>query len=222
VNQVFVSLIILLVPGIVATLILDATMQHEKWDNFIFSVYVIIFGFFSYFSLLIIEQIFLANPWIDYHFKIFAFFTNLEGVKLERSSYWEIGLACIIAGLLSLLASYAVNHKWLTRFANKYGISNKYGDESLFYYYLNDWNNPENKHNTKWLSIRDSCRSKIYTGGLDSYSEQNGNQEIVLVNVDVYLADGTAYHLANLYICGKVGDFSIEPLTLEPKGKGNG
>jgi len=205
VNQVFVSLIILLVPGIVATLILDATMQHEKWDNFIFSVYVIIFGFFSYFSLLIIEQIFFANPWIDYQFKIFAFFTNLEGVKLERSSYWEIGLACIIAGLLSLLASYAVNHKWLTRFARYCRISNKYGDENLFYYYLNN-------RNIKWVYIRDFPKKMTYVGRLDSFSENNGVQELSLLDVDVYgLENSQPYgHVNTLYLCGKAGDFTIE------------
>ncbi|KAA6205626.1 MAG: hypothetical protein DU429_07740 [Candidatus Tokpelaia sp.] len=44
VNQLVISLIALLIPGLIAALVYDSITQHEKWNNFTFSVAAILFG----------------------------------------------------------------------------------------------------------------------------------------------------------------------------------
>jgi len=211
VNQIFVSLVILLTPGIVAALVLDTATQHSKWDNFRFSLYIIILGFLSYFLLFALTQ---CGAFICPHFyqpRVFSVFTHLENVELGPNLYWEVFTTCIIAFFVALGVSYSVNHKLIIKFTNMLGISNKYGDESLFYYYLNWWK-PSDK--SVWLTVRDYSKKIVYTGDLSSFSEQDGMQEILLLNVDVYPDGKESYHLDEIYIAAKIGDISLEPMTI--------
>lgn len=213
VNQVFVSLVILLTPGIVAVLVLDTATQHQKWDNFRLSLYIAALGFLSYFLLFILQAALDCIPWLPlhYNFKVFDIFSDLQNAKIGKNIYWEVFLTCILGFAAALAVSCSVNHKWLAKLANKWRISEKYGDESLFYYYLNQGNSKT----IKWLTIRDYSKKTVYTGELISYSEQDGMQEILLSDVDVYPEGQDNYHIDEIYISAKIGDISIEPLTTE-------
>jgi len=217
VNKLFISLIILLVPGIIATIILDSAAQHKKWDNFTFSIYVILFGCAGYFVLFVIETL-IKLKFAGFQFSVFRLLSDLDNIRLEPNIYWDVFFVSIIGFGLSLLAARAVNHKWLTRFMSRWNISEKYGDESLFYYYLNWWK-PSDK--SVWLTVRDYSKRIVYTGDLSSFSEQDGMQEILLLNVDVYPDGKESYHLDEIYIAAKIGDISLEPMTIvQDKGTG--
>lgn len=217
VSQLIISLIILLIPGIIAALIFDAITQHKPWNNFIFSVYVVLFGWLSYLPLWLWNKFAKALESNIQWGSVYAF-TKLEKSNLNENIYYDVLLAAFFAVIFAYLIAYAANHKWLTRAANKLGVSDKYGDESLFYYYLNGGS----KKDIKWLSVHDFSRDIIYAGALLSYSEQDGAQELVLVNVDVYPAAGDSYRLDNIYICAKKGNLSIEPLAVKPAANPEG
>lgn len=213
VSQLVISLIILLIPGIIAALIFDTITQHKPWNNFIFSVYVILFGWLSYLPLWLWNKIAKALDSNIQWGSVYAF-TKLEKSLLNENIYYDILLAAFFAIFFAYLISYSVNHKWLTRLSNKLGVSDKYGDESLFYYYLNSGN-------IDWVTVRDFSKKVIYTGKLQSYSENNSFHEITLSDVDVYGADIEPYHVDSVYICGKFGDLTIEPRAALTTNKEN-
>jgi len=74
---------------------------------------------------------------------------------MEESIYIEIFFASIFAFFIACLVSAGMNYKILTRFAGYFRISNKYGDENLFYYYLNN-------KNIDWIYVRDFPKKMIF------------------------------------------------------------
>lgn len=53
-NQLVVTIIIILLPGIIATVICDKIVVHSKWTTFKFSLYSFVLGFVTYALLQIV------------------------------------------------------------------------------------------------------------------------------------------------------------------------
>lgn len=128
--------------------------------------------------------------------------------------YVEILWASLTAIITTGIVATVVNNKWITKIANKLGISSKYGEDSLFYNYLSD----------KYLSevhVKDPDNNLIYTGYVRYYSEDEDVREIVLEEVDVYEYN-TAIHkntLKSVYLNrAKTDNLIIEV----PKSVSNG
>jgi|GEM_PF-543088 len=209
-KYLFIVLIIILIPGLIASLILSGFTRHKKWDNFTFTTYTVIFGFFSYFILIALKTAVFHATGFSYNLKIIDDLNNIDDlskIKLENAVYCEIFAACIIGVAAALFMSYVINHKLISRLALRFNIADKNGVEGLFYAYLDT-------KNDAWLSVRDYSKNILYTGRLASYSEQDDVQEIALRDVDIYRSDlPEPYHAADIYLCGKYGDLTIEPLT---------
>lgn len=197
-NPFVTLLVILLIPGIISAVIFEKITQHEKWTWYYFATYTVLFGWFSYAPLYLIYYCTGIN------FKIVK--TPLKALgTLDTSVYLEVLLACIPALILAFLAAYCANKKYLNRLAQRTGCSNKYGDENLFSYSLN---NAE----IDWVYVRCAAKGLIYRGLIRRYSDENALQEMLLADADVYNYADSAhlYSVDGLYLCGKAGDFTIE------------
>jgi len=208
VNRLVISLIVLLIPGLIAALVYDSITRHEKWNNFTFSVAAVLFGWFSYLPLYLINWLFSVFSCfhINFLFNIFITLLKLLNNKaIDNSIYIDIVFSSVFAVIFAFLAACCVNRKYLNRLPQKIHISSKYGDENLFSYYLNS-------DEIDWIYIRWPERNLIYRGRIDNYSETRDIQELVLLDVDIYNYQDSAflYHTKNIYLCGKAGDFIIE------------
>ena len=47
-NQLVVSLVVILMPGIIAAIISDKLTSHSKWDSFKFALYSLVLGVLTY------------------------------------------------------------------------------------------------------------------------------------------------------------------------------
>jgi len=209
-NQLVISLIVLLIPGLIAAFVYDSITEHEKWNNFDFSVAAVLFGWFSYLPLYILNLLFdtVFASYINFRFEIFETLLKLlNNGHMDSSIYIDIVTASLFAFLIAFLAAACVNYKILTKFAQRLKISNKYGDENLFYYYLNN-------KNIDWIYVRDFPKNMTYIGRLNTFSENNGIQELAMFDVEVYGSeDAKSYgHIDTIYLCGKSGDFTIETI----------
>ncbi|MCJ7812471.1 hypothetical protein MUP95_04030, partial [bacterium] len=118
----------------------------------------------------------------------------------------EVLYACIFGILLAFIFSVSIQNKWLNKFAKKIKISNKYGDEDLYMYFLN-------AKEIDWVWIRDEQNKYTYEGQVNTYSENEQNRELVLINVKVYPYDSknSLYEVPILYLSfPKDVTFSIE------------
>ena len=206
INQLLVTLIIIFLPGIIASVVCDKIAIHSKWTSFKFSLYAFVLGIFSYIVLQLL-----------YYVADIIRLGSLINVKWTHLGIWnsfvagasipplEIIFATILSIPVSFWAAYIINRKILNWFARMLRVSTKYGDENLFSYYLSS---PD----VDWVYIRDLENNLTYQGRIASYSETDQMQEIVMYEVTVFRYNDSAelYSVPKIYLTREIGKFVIE------------
>ncbi len=222
-NPLVVTLVIILLPGIFATVICDKITRHSEWNWFKYVLYSVLLGWLSYvafqvWSFILSIDIAYQNDTLSFSFtpeplKIWNALLNGEGSSGSSIPYSEIlgSLACSI--LVALLASATINYKVINKIARILKISTKYGDENLFSYYLN-------LDEVNWVYVRDKEDNLTYKGQIVMHSESSGIQELVLSDVDVYQYSDSEYLYStpSIYFCKNVGKFKIEAAITTNEG----
>lgn len=215
-NELAVSIGVILFPGLIACVICDKIAAHTPyWGTFKYSIYSFIFGVVSYTGLQMCYNLF---SWFQRLMSL-TFSSEIPSEATTNSlRVWsivtsqkanidiqEIAYATIIACFISFLVTYLNNHKLLYKIASYVGVTRKYGDENLFYRYLS-------LEGIKWVYIRDPETNQTYKGEVASYSENEQIQEIVLSDVTVYSYETSEelYSLPSLYMAKPTGSFTIE------------
>jgi len=217
-NQLVVALIVILLPGIIAAIISDKLTTHSKWDSFKFSLYSFTLGILAYaflqfimYGVDIVKALSFQNiTWT--HLGIWS--SALNGGSGINA--WEICIAVVFSVPVAFFTSWLINFKLFNKFAQKIGVSTKYGDENLYSYYLN-------AKEIDWVYIRDPKNNFTYQGRVVSHSENDKIQEIVLSEVSVYrYIDSTfVYSVPTIYLSRKMGEFIIEAIPPEILGETN-
>lgn len=210
INELFVVIFIILFPGIIATMISDKIVYHVKpWDSFKYGLYSFIFGIFCYGLLQIISWILQTLPC---QYGVLSFLKPpLDSWKIIYNSkeidFKEIFAATILSIPVACFFAFIINYKVINKLAQKLKISNKYGDESLYLFYINS-------QQINWVYVRDFERKLTYQGIIYSYNETDTNQELVLSNVTVYGYENSEeyYSVPSIYICRTHGSIVIESI----------
>ncbi len=182
ISTLTLKLIILLVPGALATTIFkQLTIRHREQSDFMFVIISIMFGMFSYLVLQLIIYLitFVKNLSSKSNLKYEKIETFAKLSNSNSIPYSEVIWASIISILLGFIISKIDHSKLINNLARKLNISNKYGDENLYSYFLNS---PD----INWVYLRDIENSLTYLGTVESFSETTEHKEIVLGQVTVY------------------------------------
>lgn len=217
-NQLVVTLIVILMPGIIANVICDKITVHSKWTSFKFSLYAFVLGMSCYVCL---QIIYYAIDWYQA--------TTFSEINLTHLEVWgasvadnpkipaiEVVFATMLSLPISFFAAFLINHKIFNKIATFFCISTKYGDENLFSYYLN-------ADEIDWIYVRDIDRELTYEGRIVSYSENDLMQEIVMSEVTVYNYKDSAelYSVPTIYLTKPIGIFIIEAIPQKFLGESN-
>jgi hypothetical protein len=170
ISALALKLILLLVPGGIATLIFEKLTTYQKWSPFKFIVNSIFFGGACYILSDALFYIFLKDE-IKEFWKTFVVATSIP--------FFEIFRATAVSISIGFLAALIENKKWITRFARLLTIADKYGEENLYSYFLNDPKVTE-------VYVRDIINNLTFHGEVDSFSETEEISEISLRDVKVY------------------------------------
>jgi hypothetical protein len=211
-NELAVAIAIILFPGLIATVITDKiTIHTPKWSSFKIGMYSFIFGTSCYVLLQIMIYAFnlLSSLWyrtwpIEFiHLKVWYI---LESDTITPNLL-ESGVAILLSLPVALLASFLVNYKIFNKISQKLRVSDKYGDDNLFSYYLTS-------EDIDWVYVRDIENGLTYQGRIDSYSENANMQELVLYDVTVfsYEESDELYSLPSIYLSKSLGHFIIESI----------
>ncbi|MCG8517504.1 MAG: hypothetical protein MI794_05885 [Pseudomonadales bacterium] len=211
-NQLVVTLILILMPGIVAAIISDKLTNHSPWGSFKFGLYSLTLGVGCYALLQVITYVFDALS----HLRIDPVsWTNLKiwNSALNGGSdiaAWEICVAALLALPVAFFASWLINFKIFNKLAQRIGVSNKFGDENLYSYYLN-------AQEIDWVYVRDVEKNLTYQGRVVSHSENENVQEIVLSEVSVFRYEDSSalYEVPTIYLSREVGKLVIEAIPTE-------
>jgi len=224
-NQLVIVLIIVLLPGIVATVLCDKLTTHSKWDSFKFGLYSLVLGLFTYSIVQLIFYIYSYITNVDFsqsigispaawhHLDVWKFAYEIK----PKINPIEICIALFMSPFVALFATIVVNYKLINKFAGYLGITTKYGDENLFSYYLNS-------KEIDWIYVRDIENNLTYQGRVLSYSENDKIQELVLYEVSVYSYDDSefSYSLPTIYLSKGLGEFIIEEIPKDLLKEENG
>jgi hypothetical protein len=217
-NELAVLVGLISFPGLIATILCDKLLVHaERWNAFKYAIYTFVFGVSSYVLLQaivwIIGSINRHLPFLHDQMSLRLWDTLVSGRSL---SFTEVAWATALSPAIALLATICVNKKLVHRIAQRFGISNKYGDENLFSYFLNS---PD----IYWIYLRDRTSGQSYRGLVRSFSETKELQEVVLTNVTVYNYEDSdeLYALDSIYISKPLGSFVIEAPPSHGQGKPN-
>lgn len=220
-NELAVSIAVILFPGLIASVICDKIAAHSaKWDAFKYSIYSFIFGVTCY---AVVQGVYGASAivahWISggpttplpvLHVWSIA---RLQGVSIDL---WEVDYATLAAPVVAGVATFINNRKIVNKLFRLLHVSYKYGDDNLFSHYLSS-------DELSWVYVRDPAINQSYRGRVFSYSETDHIQEIVLSEVTVYNYETSdqLYVLPSIYLAKLAGTFVIESASCKPKEKNN-
>lgn len=214
-NQLAIAVAIIMFPGIIAAVICDKIIVHQpKWDHFKFGIYSFVLGVTCYISLqslgyildFIFSEYFIINKISWSNLKVWDIISDGN----SKIRVLEVFQATMLAIPVAYFSSAVVNFKIFNKISQRLLISNKYGDENLFSFYLT-------AKEINWVYVRDIKNNLTYQGQVVSYSENASIQEIVLSNVTVYsYKDSEEYYsVPSLYLCKNMGSFIIESIPSE-------
>jgi F0F1-type ATP synthase assembly protein I len=195
VSALALKLILILIPGGLATLILEKLTTYLKWESFKFVINSILLGGLSYLLSDLVFYIFCADDIKNFWLK----FTSND------IPFWEIVRATGVSLIVGFGAAWIENKKMITRFARKFHIADKYGEENLYSYFLNS------KEVTE-VYVRDIANNLTFHGEVDSFSENEQISEITLRHVKVYKYDDSAflYEIPKVFLSREKSSIFIE------------
>lgn len=222
-----IRLIIILLPGGLASLVVELLTIQKKWSPFRFILYSVFLGVITYltqqvfyyfksFAITVVSSLHTINPvnfssaWSNYrpeNIKLWGALFNIN-TTIDPT---DVAVSCMWGAIVGLLVSWINQHKLFFRFAKFLKLSKKYGDESLYTFFLN-------AKEVEWVWVRDKKKGFTYQGAVESFSETERTREIALRDVTVYTYDNSefCYDIPRCYLSFQTNDVVIEiPETLK-------
>ena len=196
ISELTLKLILLLVPGSIACIIYERLTIHKVWTPFKFIANSILFGGLSY----ILAPIIWSICGMDYSFD--SFWNNLPTKEIPFDAILKASFVALIIGF----SSTAIDHyKLINRFGKWARLTNKYGDENLYSYFLN-------AKDVEEVYFRDIENNLTYHGIIDSFSENDHFYEVVLRDVVVYNYKNSKklYEIDKIYLSKSKENLIIE------------
>jgi hypothetical protein len=133
-----------------------------------------LFGVTTYFALFLLYECFGK----EFAYKDFGNnSTAIDLFNLKDEVMWSIPISLI----LSVIWLYSVKFRWIMRFLHKIGATNRYGDEDVWSFTLNS-----SQAHVEYVHVRDIENGYVFTGWVDTYSENEEFRELLLSDAIVY------------------------------------
>lgn len=196
ISELTLKLILLLIPGSIACILYERLTIHKSWNSFKFITNAILFGGISY----LIAQMIFNICGDDQSFKLF--WDNLPSKEIP---YNVIIKASVVSIFVGLIATGIDQYKIINTIGKRLRLTNKYGDENLYSYFLNAKDVDE-------VYVRDIENRLTYHGLVNSFSENDVTNEIVLIDVIVYDYETSTelYRLDKIYLSRSRNNLIIE------------
>ncbi|WP_233118658.1 hypothetical protein [Aggregatibacter actinomycetemcomitans] len=217
-NELTIKIVMLLLPGIIITMLIDKFTEHKEWNNYKYSLFVISYGILSY---LILQILSLLNQCAKIRYENFTL-NNAEYLQVwdVNSSinlpYNEVIASGIVSFFLGLLFVYIDHKEYLAKFLLKFNISRKYGDYGVFPQLLKD-------NKDQYIDITIWDKNLFIRGIVNSFHEDKELFEIYIENADVYkTSKGKAtkiYTALRLSICEPYKNLIISTTQQPSKGE---
>ncbi len=200
-----IKIILVLFPGIISMIVLERLITNRKIDFNRYMLYIVVLSISSYTLAYLLWELYdflcSTNESVQASFVLVDLLKSPDSFDSKNLLYvTSIGL------LLSFILSFVVNRKLVNKFGQKFGLTNKYGDESVWDYF-------HNKDDVEWVTIRDKNKDLMYVCWIEVYSDDGTEyDELVLRDVIVYKNSTAAkqYEVDEMYLSSKRENLTIE------------
>ncbi|KAA6324705.1 hypothetical protein EZS27_026001 [termite gut metagenome] len=201
------KLFLILMPGVIATLMVNQLSSKKITSVFFFIIYSALFGIITFIIMEILYSIgiIFSNDW-----KYLQLGTNLDiwdNIYDNSNKYnrIEIFISYVLSIPLGLLYGYIDLKKWPNNFFKHFKWTDRYGDDDVWSFYLNL---PE----TDWIYVRERTTNLTYFGKIRAFSDSEVKREIILADVEVYKTDDgeKLYNLKSIFLELDEFNYSIE------------
>lgn len=216
ISELTLKLIILLIPGAIGTIIMNRLSIRKELNSFQFVVNSIIIGVLSYLFLQLLSGLiqFIYN--LCYSEKLEYSLLEIWKSISDKTiiPYKEVLFSSICGIIIAFLGTFIDQNKIVNKLAQKLKVSNKYGDENLYSYFLN-------ADETQVIYLRSPKNNLTYHGYVNAYSETKDLSEIVLSDVSVYRYEDSEllYEVDQVYLSFPKTDIIIEHAKQLENGK---
>lgn len=213
-NELFVSLYILLIPGIFAVILYDKIASHSAWNNFKYIWYAAFFGTLSYATL---QPLLWGYSLLKCQsFEILSVWSAVSSGKLEGVNAIELVLATCVALVWVLIVAKKGYSGYIEKWANKTSISGKVSNRDLLTIFVNE-------REPGYTLVRVANSNVVYVGIMHLSNADENYIELQIENVSVYqeqyqqLSKGRVwrrlillYKTDVVYLSGRKGELAIE------------
>jgi hypothetical protein len=216
ISELTLKLIIILIPGAIATVIIDKLTIHKEWTPFKFVVNSIILGVFSYLVLQLFKNflVFIHNVFSNGRASNYPLLTIWNTIGNSSDiPYKEVIYSAICGILVGGFGALFENKRVINKVGKKLNLTNKYGQENLFSYFLN-------KKETGYVYLRNLKNDITYLGYVKSFCETDTISEIVLADVSVYTCETCTflYEIDEIYLSFPKTEIIIEQAKINNNG----
>lgn len=193
ISELTVRLLVLFLPGIIATNTIDLLTTHRKRQPYQFVLHSYLIGAASY--MILSFFVYLNNRLVEFHNEVptwkVTFLTSLLNNK-SAIIWTEVFFASVVGFILAIIIVKIINEKMIYRVANFLNISNKHGDDDVWDYLFSS-------EEVEWITVRDADTKIVYVGAVSTYSQKDEKRELILSQVEVYKEIGNNQPLKDLY-----------------------
>ena len=220
-----IKLLFLFFPGIVSYFIIELLTECKSRTPLYHVLYIFALGVISYSFTYIFYFLIIAIN-INVSTKNFSLLLNFsEAVKepnfincLFSDSEIVLGnviFTTLIAIFLGIIITYIIQHGLIHKLAQKYNISKKFSDSTVWGYILNS------QDLNQWIVVRDIKNDLMFFGWLVAFSAENKNNELFLQDVRIFknTSGKFLYETYGLYITRPENEITIE--FYKPNEEGN-
>lgn len=214
-TELTIRILLLFFPGILCFYIVKVlTIQpHEQKVHEVFLL-TFIYGIFTYVIYAVlsaIPSVRLGPDGLLFPHPHLAFFEALTNGKSELN-FAEIFNVAVLAVLLGLLVSKAMNGYWLVDMARWMRITDKFGQPNVWSFALNS---PQ----SRWATVRDLENSQMFQGYIRAFSDVEQTREILLTDVVVYneVSGEKLYESEYMYLARNKEELTVQ-LYPPPEG----
>ncbi|HLI78959.1 MAG TPA: DUF6338 family protein [Candidatus Binataceae bacterium] len=195
-------IVFLFFPGILCALLVENLVPTRPWSDTRFALYSLVLGLGNYLVYAVVFGV-THSEWPP---KIWFFRALTAGDPLDLN-YLEIISVSGIALLIGMFVCVGLNKHWLQKFAQRIGVSSKFGD-------LDVWSHTFNSSDLtdRWVVVRDFARDLAYEGWVSAFSDTAVDNELLLREVVVYQSSTSLklYDVESVYLSRKKDELTIE------------
>ncbi|KAA6351775.1 hypothetical protein EZS27_000900 [termite gut metagenome] len=205
------KLFLILMPGVIATLMVNQLSSKKITSVFFFIIYSALFGIITFIIMEILYSIgivIVTSFWGDWKNLQWGANLNIWDNIYDNSNKYnriEIFTSYVLSIPLGLLYGYIYLKKWPNKLFKYFKWTDRYGDDDVWSFYLNS---PE----TDWVYVRERTTNLTYFGKIRAFSDSGVKREILLADVEVYRTDDgeKLYNLKSIFLELDEFNYSIE------------